>query len=187
MNVSIPAIVLPTKGNTGRQGHHIRMEFDEFYRENYARVYRTMILAFRDPGFSEEITQEAFYRALRRWSKVSKLSRPDAWTMVVALNCGRDGSRRRKIHEAKQPLLTQDHSGTINKEVEVDDQMAVVNLLASVSSRQREVLVLRYIAQLSVAEIAEAMKCAEGTVKSTLHTALERANQAIKGSIYAED
>jgi DNA-directed RNA polymerase specialized sigma24 family protein len=47
--------------------------------------------------------------------------------------------------------------------------------------------VLRYIAQLSVAEIAGVMKCAEGTVKSTLHAALERAGQATKGIIYADD
>jgi RNA polymerase sigma-70 factor (ECF subfamily) len=163
------------------------MEFDEFYKENYSRIYRAMMLTFRDPGFSEEITQEAFYRALRRWPRVSRLNRPDAWTMVVALNCGRDGSRRRKLHEAKAPFLAQDASKTTSKEAEIDDQMAVVNLLASVSPRQREVLVLRYIAQLSLAEIAEAMKCAEGTVKSTLHVALERANQAMRGNIYAED
>ena len=62
---------------------------------------------FRDPGFSEEITQEAFYRAPATMAKVSKLNRPDAWTMVVALNCGRDSSRRRKLHEAKEPLLAQ--------------------------------------------------------------------------------
>ncbi len=163
------------------------MEFDEFYRENYARIYRTMILAFRDPGISEEITQEAFYRALRRWSKVSKLTRPDAWTMVVALNCGRDGSRRQKLRETKAPLLTQDASDLVSGEARVDDQMAVIELLASVSPRQREMLVLRYIAQLSVAEIAIVMKCAEGTVKSTLHAALERTNQVMKGNMYAED
>jgi RNA polymerase sigma-70 factor, ECF subfamily len=162
------------------------MEFDTFYRENYARIYRAMVLAFRDPAFAEEITQEAFYRALRRWSKVSGLSRPDAWTMVVALNRGRDSSRRRTLHESKEALLAQSESES-NRETEVDDRMAIIALLNSVSSRQREVLVLRYVGQLSVTEIAEAMKCAEGTVKATLHAALERAANVMKGSTYVED
>jgi predicted RNA polymerase sigma factor len=114
------------------------MEFDEFYRENFSRIYRTMILAFRDPSVSEEITQEAFYRTLRRWPKVSKLSRPDAWTMVVALNCGRDGARRRKLHEVREPLLTLGASDTLSWEAEIDNRMSVVTLLASVTSRQRD-------------------------------------------------
>jgi RNA polymerase sigma-70 factor (ECF subfamily) len=162
------------------------MEFDEFYRENYSRTYRAMVLAFHDPAFAEEITQEAFYQALRRWSKVSGLRRPDAWTMVVALNRGRDGSRRRTLHQSKEALLAHSDSES-NREAEVDDRMAIITLLSSVSTRQREVLVLRYVGQLSVTEIAEAMKCAEGTVKATLHAALERAAEVMKGSTYVED
>jgi predicted RNA polymerase sigma factor len=65
------------------------MEFDAFYRSSYERVHRAMALAFRDDSLAEDVTQEAFYRALRRWPKVSKLDHPEAWTMVVALNCGR--------------------------------------------------------------------------------------------------
>jgi RNA polymerase sigma factor (sigma-70 family) len=160
------------------------MEFDEFYQENYTRIYRTMLLTFRNPSLSEEITQEAFYRALRRWGKVSRLVRPDAWTMVVALNVGRDIARRRKQHEGRTSLLVEEET---NREGQVDDRMAIVVLLNAVSPRQREVLVLRYIAQMSVTEIAKSMRCAEGTVKATLHAALERAAQVMKGSSYAED
>jgi RNA polymerase sigma-70 factor (ECF subfamily) len=66
------------------------MDFDSFYSENFDRIHRAMTLRFRDPSFAEEITQEAFYRALRRWSKVAKLDHPEAWTLVAALNRGRD-------------------------------------------------------------------------------------------------
>ena len=58
-------------------------------------IRRAMVLSFRDPTLGEDIAQEAFYRTLRRWPKVSKLDHPEAWTMVVALNCGRDVARRR--------------------------------------------------------------------------------------------
>ena len=61
-----------------------------------------------------------------------------------------------------------------SSESDVDDRMEIADLLSRVSERQRQVLVLRYIGQLSVSEIAETLHCAEGTVKSTLHSALAR-------------
>jgi RNA polymerase sigma factor (sigma-70 family) len=161
------------------------MEFDDFYRDNYRHVHRAMTLTFQDPVVADEITQEAFYRALRRWPKVSKLGRPDAWTMVVALNCGRDASRRAQHHRSKAPLLLEGETSRA-PETDIDDRMAIVALLSSVSDRQREVLVLRYIAQMTVPEMAKALKCAQGTVKSTLHAALENAFRATKGTPYVQ-
>jgi RNA polymerase sigma-70 factor (ECF subfamily) len=162
------------------------MEFDEFYREHYTRIQRAMTLGFRDPELADEITQEAFYKTLRRWKRVSKLERPDAWTMVVALNLGRDNSRRARRHETKAPLLVGRDPENVGQR-DVEDRMFVMELLASVTERQREVLVLRYVGQLSIPEIARLLKCAEGTVKSTLHTALEKASQHAKGSEHVDD
>jgi RNA polymerase sigma-70 factor, ECF subfamily len=162
------------------------MEFDEFYRGNYERIRRAMALSFRDPAMGEEITQEAFYRALRRWPKVSKLEHPDAWTMLVALNCGKDVSRRRRRHEDKALLVAS--TGTeAGGEAGVDDRLAIVGLLASVTDRQREILILRYICQLSVPEIAKLLNRAEGTVKATLHVALRSAASQSKGNTYVDD
>jgi RNA polymerase sigma factor (sigma-70 family) len=157
------------------------MEFDAFFRDNYAHVFRAMCLSFADSTFAEEITQEAFYRALRSWSKVSKLDHPEAWTMVVALNRGRDLLRRRRRDHEKEPSLSR---GDVQAAMDsgVHDRMEIADLLSKVSERQRSVLVLRYIAQLSVAEIADVLHCADGTVKSTLHTAITRAaSQEKKG------
>jgi RNA polymerase sigma factor (sigma-70 family) len=149
------------------------MEFDGFFRDNYAHVHRAMCLSFADPSFAEEVTQEAFYRALRSWPKVSKLDHPEAWTMVVALNRGRDLIRRRRRDTERGLSLAGDMPGPM--EADVHDRMEIVDLLSKVSERQRTVLVLRYIAQLRVSEIAEVLHCAEGTVKSTLHAAITRA------------
>jgi RNA polymerase sigma factor (sigma-70 family) len=163
------------------------MEFDGFFRDSYAHVYRAMCLSFADPTFAEEVTQEAFYRALRSWPKVSKLDHPEAWTMVVALNRGRDVVRRRRRDDEKAPFLFRtDVQGAMDSDVH--DRMEIVDLLSKVSERQRAVLVLRYIAQLSVSEIAAVLHCAEGTVKSTLHAAISRAaTQEKKGCTRAAD
>jgi RNA polymerase sigma-70 factor (ECF subfamily) len=168
------------------------MEFDAFYRANYERVRRAMVLAFRDPALGEDVTQEAFYRALRRWPKVSKLDHPEAWTMLVALNCGRDAARRRRHQADKAQLVAGGGAGAgsgteSGGEAGIDDRLAIVDLLASVTDRQKEVIVLRYICQLSVPEIAGLLKCAEGTVKATLHVALRRAASRSKGDAYVDD
>jgi RNA polymerase sigma-70 factor (ECF subfamily) len=162
------------------------MEFDAFYRANYERIHRAMVLSFRDPSLGEEITQEAFYRALRRWPKVSKLDHPEAWTMVVALNCGRDAARQRRRH-ADRTQRVGTAGAESGGEAGVDDRLAVIDLLTSVTDRQREIIVLRYISQLSVPEIAALLQCAEGTVKATLHAALRRAASQSKGAVYVDD
>jgi RNA polymerase sigma-70 factor, ECF subfamily len=162
------------------------MEFDAFYRANYERVRRAMTLAFRDPSLGEDITQEAFYRALRRWPRVSKLDHPDAWTMVVALNCGRDAARRHR-RQADKTERVEEARIESGGEAGIDDRLAIVDLLAAVTDRQREIIVLRYICQLSVPEIAALLKCAEGTVKATLHVALRSAASQSKGDAYVDD
>jgi RNA polymerase sigma factor (sigma-70 family) len=161
-------------------------EFDAFYTASYEHVRRAMTLTFRDASLAEEITQEAFYQTLRRWTKVSLLDHPEGWTMIVALNKGRDLHRRRVRRDAKRPLLLQT-SANQSAEARVDDEMMIATLLEGVSDRQRQALLLRYITQLTIPEIAVVMGCAEGTVKATLHAALARASQLAKGATYVTD
>jgi RNA polymerase sigma-70 factor (ECF subfamily) len=162
--------------NTEPKGVLAPVDFDSFYSASYDRVRRAMTLAFRDPALAEEITQEAFFQTLKRWPKVSALDRPEGWTMVVALNKGRDLHRRRVRHDAKQGLLVVQQSEAESGERHVEDRMMVSALLEGISNRQRQALLLRYITQLTIPEIAVAMGCAEGTVKATLHAALAKAS-----------
>jgi RNA polymerase sigma-70 factor, ECF subfamily len=159
------------------------MEFDTYYSASYDRVRRAMALTFRDMALAEEIAQEAFFQTLRRWPKVSLLQHPEGWTMIVALNIGRDLHRRRVRRDAKQPLLVvQQQSSKKSGEEHVEDRLMIESLLEGVSDRQREALLLRYISQFTIPEIAVAMRCAEGTVKATLHAALANASLKAKGA-----
>jgi len=162
------------------------MDFDSFYSENFDRIHRAMTLRFRDPSFAEEITQEAFYRALKRWPKVAKLDHPEAWTMIVALNRGRDLARRKSRQVVKTALRVEANEGDLEGSL-VEDRIFISDLLTGMSERQRQALLLRYIIQLTIPEIAVAMGCAEGTVKSTLHAALENAANLAKGTIHVSD
>jgi RNA polymerase sigma factor (sigma-70 family) len=162
------------------------MDFDSYYELSYDRVRRAMTLAFRDPDVAEEFTQEAFFQTLRRWKRISRLDHPEGWTMVVALNKGRDTHRRRVRQTMKYKLLAQP-SAMESKETQVDARILVTGLLEHLGDRQREALLLRYVSQLTIPEIAKVMGCAEGTVKATLHAALAKASLQVKDILNVTD
>jgi RNA polymerase sigma-70 factor (ECF subfamily) len=143
--------------------------FDSFLDENFDAIRRSLALVIGDVDRAEDLAQEAFARALGRWSAVSAMERPVAWVYVVALNKARRDLRRdryRPVHQV--PPVVEDIAGTVATSV------ALAAALATLAPRQRAVVVLRHLAGLSIGETAQALQCAEGTVKSTLHSALSR-------------
>ena len=144
------------------------MTFEEFFRERYGEVVRSMRLMVGDHARAEELTQEAFARACRHWRRVRTLDRPVAWVYVVATNEARRGWRREQREASMVPgreAAVDDTTGPIATALDVRAALALL------TDRQRAAVVLRYVADLPVAEIAEVMGCAPGTVKATLHQA----------------
>jgi RNA polymerase sigma-70 factor (ECF subfamily) len=153
-------------------------DFEAFFDDEYGNVLRTVALAVGDRTRAEEVTQEAFARAFRKWRTVSQMNRPGAWVYVVALNAERSRFRRegrlRYDVEADRPVT--DPSGAAIARVVVEQ------LLDSLPPRQRAAVVLRYLGDLTVPEVARALHCAEGTVKSALHDALRNLRIELEGS-----
>jgi RNA polymerase sigma-70 factor, ECF subfamily len=145
-----------------------QVTFEEFFRERYAEVVRSMRLMVGDHARAEELAQEAFIRACRHWRRISALDRPIAWVYVVATNeARRDWRREQRTWTVEvAPSSVDDAAGTIATVLDVRAA------LAQLTDRQRAAVVLRYVADLPIAEIADVMGCAPGTVKATLHQAL---------------
>jgi RNA polymerase sigma factor (sigma-70 family) len=143
--------------------------FDSFLDDNFDAVRRSLALVVGGADRAEELAQEAFARALAHWSSVSVMERPVAWVYVVALNIARRDLRRdRSVRLPDEVPDGEDVAGTVASSV------SLMAAMATLAPRQRAVIVLRYLADLSTREVAQALRCAEGTVKSTLHTALAR-------------
>jgi RNA polymerase sigma-70 factor (ECF subfamily) len=142
-------------------------EFEDFFAAHYEPVRRALVLALRDIDQAEDLAQEAFARALRHWVSVSHKDRPVVWVYVVAMNQARRDFRRAQSPAGKrEPRRSTDLSSAVVTTV------CLKTALERLSPRQRAAVVLRYLADLSTAETARAMGCAEGTVKSALHEAL---------------
>jgi len=146
------------------------MAFDEFYESYFDRVGRALVLAGADRDLARDAAQEAFARALRRWRKVREMDRPDGWVYVVAMNQLRDHWRRSERRRERAPELG---DGATDNTHAVATRLSVRDAIATLPARQRQAVVLRYLADLSLADVADAMGCATGTVKATLHQAMQ--------------
>jgi RNA polymerase sigma factor (sigma-70 family) len=143
----------------------VDIEFEAFFTDRYDEVRRALTVAFGDGRLAEECAQEAFVRAFTRWKRIRQMESPAGWVYVVATNVAR---RRR-------PFPVESGIAPVTDFVDsVVDRASLANGIQQLPDRQRIAVVLRYLADLPVADVATAMGCAQGTVKSTLHAALAR-------------
>lgn len=139
--------------------------FEEFYSAYRDSVYRAVLVATRNPDQAEDAVQEAFMRAYDRWDTVQRHERPRAWVSRVALNVATSWWRRNRREHGEPP----DRPAAPDARP-LDEHL--VRLVWALPKRQRQVVALRILADLSIAETATLLGLAEGTVKATLHRAL---------------
>jgi RNA polymerase sigma-70 factor (ECF subfamily) len=147
-------------------------DFDAFYLGSYARLVAELygVVGLAD---AEDAVQEAFARASVRWERIRDYDQPVAWVRRVAFNLAVSSLRssRRKLAAYGRlgpPPLAPPPS---------EDAVLLGQALRRLPRRHREVLVLHYLADLPVEEIASVLSIPAGTVKGRLfraRAALER-------------
>jgi RNA polymerase sigma factor (sigma-70 family) len=148
-------------------------DFEQFFRNHYEPVVGSLRLALPHAGASaEDAAQVAFTKAALKWRAVARMDRPATWVYVVAARelrrqVGRD-MRLPGGETPLEPLATDDPAAAVATTTVIEQ------MLDRLTARQRLAVVLRFEADLTVAEVAKAMGCAIGTAKSTLHEALSR-------------
>ena len=151
-------------------------EFTTFYETEAPRAIRSLTLAFGEPALAEDAVAEAFARAWSRWPQVRLSDRPGAWVMRVAINEGRSRLRRRRVERRKAPLVAR------ADELPGGDPPLDPRLWAAVRrlpERERTLVALRYVADLTQPEIADLLGLPPGTVASGLHRARTRLGDEI--------
>ncbi len=118
---------------------------------------------------ASDAVQEAFVQAVVHWRKVSSYDDPVAWIRRVAINRGHNRWRARRRRDALTERIA---SNTVIYPFDpADSDGELAELITTLPSQQRMALTLYYYADLSVAEVADAMQISEGTVKYHLHAA----------------
>lgn len=147
-------------------------EYADLFAAQWPRLYRMARAVADDAASAEDAVQAAFARAYASWGRVRRADSPEAYLRRMVLNevlglRRKAWSRRERPHPTVDTgLVTEAHDGAV---AERDRMWAAVRALPP---RQRAVIVLRYYEDLSEEQIALALGCSRGTVKSQAAAAL---------------
>jgi RNA polymerase sigma-70 factor (sigma-E family) len=148
-------------------------ELESFLAERADHLLRTAVLLTGSREAGEDLLQTAIERLLRRWRRFD--GDPEGYLRRTLCNLAIDGGRRAVRWRLREGLLrTAVIRQAPDAASEVDLRDALVRLLWQLPPRQRAVLVLRFWEQLTDAETAVVLGCAEGTVKSAGSRGLAR-------------
>jgi RNA polymerase sigma-70 factor, ECF subfamily len=142
-------------------------EFDGFFRVEYPKLVAVAMGLTGNHETACELAQEALLRCHRSWSRVSTMDVPGAWVRRVLINLATDlhRSRTRARRLPGWAHTTDSVAADSFADPVVDGWWTAVRALPD---RQRAVVVLHYIEDRSVVDVARVLGIAEGTVKATL-------------------
>ncbi len=143
----------------------------ETFEEFYAREFRAVVgLAYALSGSrsgAEDLAQEAFLAAHRDWDRVGTYDQPDVWVRRVVANLSVSVFRRRAVETKALARMALGLAPAL-PELSVEDA-EFWRAVRSLPRRQAQVIALHYLEDRPVAEIAEILGTAQGTVKKHLH------------------
>lgn len=153
--------------------------FDAFFAHLHPLALRVAWRLLGNSEDAEDVVAEGFARAYVRWKRLENHPNVEAWLMRVITNLSIDRYRR-KTPDLRPPEATS-----------IEDQVAIRTTLAQslrkLPKRQREVVILRYLADLSVESVGDTLGISQGAVKSHLHRALGNMRTDLGGGADSEE
>ena len=148
--------------------------FDDLMQREWAPVLAVATALVGRSGAAEELTQEAFFAAHRRWDHVGSLDRPGAWVRRVVINRSVSHLRRRRVElrvmdvVGRMPVVHDDGPAMVDA---AQDRL-LWDQVRRLPARQAQCVVLRHVDGLDAAEIADLLGCSAATVRVHLHRGL---------------
>lgn len=174
MSAMLGGVVTDVQWHRGSAG-----SFEELVEHRLDACYRLAAVILGDRLEAEDATHEAMLRAQRSWSSVRDPAAAAAWLDRIVVNECRDRLRRRRVARAIASS-EQDRPTAARpaEDVATTERAALKEALAELAPDHRLVVVLRYLLDLTVDDIAARTGAAPGTVKSRLHHALRQLRAA---------
>lgn len=141
------------------------LEFEDLYRREYPTMIGVAHALTGGSHTAEDLVQDTMVKAYLNWPKVSRYQRPGAWCIRVLTNACGSWRRRRRVADRYLAGLRRAEPVTDGP----SGAYAVFwDAVRRLPARPRLVVVLFYVGDRPVAEIASILKVPEGTVKSDL-------------------
>lgn len=137
------------------------MDFSDYVSAHRTKLVRSAVLLGCALPEAEDVVQTALLRCYRSWARVQQADNPEAYVYTALVNTLRDAQAR---HWRKE-VPTEDLPDRPD-ESDLSSPLAVRRALADLSREHREVLVLRFYADLSEREVCDALGLPASTVKS---------------------
>jgi RNA polymerase sigma-70 factor, ECF subfamily len=157
----------------------IDVDFDEFYSRGYRRCTALGYVLTGSAVDADDLVQEAFSTAYRRWSEIAAYDDPLAWVRRVMVNNAMSRGRR-----LRREVLAMARFGNRPQRAQppIDERdRELWDLVSKLPKQQAAAIALHYVDDLSVDSIAKVLNCSEGTVK----THLSRGRHALAASLTA--
>lgn len=153
--------------------------FDSFYQREFRVVMALAFVLSGSRSAAEELAQDAFLAALRRWDRIAQYEDPAAWVKRVVSN--KSVSRFRRLGAEARALVRR---GRVDYTIPDGDPDAeeLWSHVRSLPDRQAQVIALHYLDDRSVADIASILGISEPTAK----THLQRGRQALAEALGKE-
>jgi RNA polymerase sigma-70 factor (sigma-E family) len=148
------------------------------YREHALGLTRLAFLVLGDRPAAEDVVQDAFCGLYRAWDRLPDHGNVQGYLRVSVLNGCRSALRRAR--RAPRPVPAPHAVSAEADALSGEEQRAAVAAVRRLPPRQREALVLRYFADLTEQETAQAMKVSLGTVKSTTARAIAAVGRMLR-------
>ncbi|WP_051367876.1 SigE family RNA polymerase sigma factor [Hamadaea tsunoensis] len=145
-----------------------------FVEHAWQRHFRLALLLTGDRHLAEELLQDALVRIYERWRRLSRTDDLHAYLRKVLVNNHTSHWRRRRRESLVADLPDRPGDDTVSAEA-----LVVRDALRALPPRQRAVVVLRHYEDLSERDIARALGCTQGTVKSQHAKAMARLRHVI--------
>jgi RNA polymerase sigma-70 factor (sigma-E family) len=158
----------------------VKAEHEESFRcfaeAAMPRLRRLAFASGRDPHRADDLVQSTLEKMYAAWPRVERVEDPGAYARTVLVRTLISEQRRRWWRAETSSADPHGEAGGSSVALAaeaVETRLVVAEALARLPERQRLVVVLRFLEDLSVAAVAELLRCSEGTVKSTSHDAVK--------------
>ncbi|MEY9858880.1 RNA polymerase sigma-70 factor (sigma-E family) [Catenulispora sp. GAS73] len=152
-----------------------RTDFEQFMAARWQSLVRTAYALTGNQQDAEDIAQTALANAYSVWPRIRKADDVTLYVHRILINVYRTGRRRRRVLEVLTAAVPERRGAAVaaaGDSLHTRDE--VVRTLTLLPPRQRAVIVLRYLEDLTEAQTASVLGCAVGTVKSQTSKALAR-------------
>jgi RNA polymerase sigma-70 factor (ECF subfamily) len=139
-----------------------------------------------NPDSALDVLQEVWIRAFRGIRKLKDPGSLRSWLYSITHGIAVDRIRKNYAREQAEEAQLEDFQETEEPSFAKEDAAAIHQALSEIGLKHREVLVLHFLEDLSVAEIAKVVGCSEGTVKSRIHYAKRAMKEILNGGVYGK-